>query len=93
MNTEDRIKRIIASTCGIDLNRIRKEGRLVEYGLDSVRAMDLLVSLEEEFSIVIPDDFATRARTMRDVVQFVEARVSLREIVAVGSSPDDGVVG
>ena len=68
---------------------IRSESRLVEYGLDSVRAMDLVVSIEEEFSLAVPDELAAQAKTTRDVVRFIETRLASREGVLAGS-PTEG---
>ena len=68
------VKRLLAETCAIDRATIRDDGRLIEYGLDSVRAMDFIISLEEAFGISIPDDAAAKMRTVGDVAAFVAAR-------------------
>ena len=70
----DEVKRLLAETCAIDRATIKDEGRLIEYGLDSVRAMDFIISLEEAFGISIPDDAAAKLRTVADVGAFVAGR-------------------
>jgi acyl carrier protein len=71
----DRVRSIVGTVCGVEATAIRLDGRLAEYGFDSVRAMDLLVSLEEAFGIVIPDEVAGRMRTTRDVVAYLENKL------------------
>jgi len=79
----ERVKKLVAQTCAVDPARVREDARLIEYGLDSVRGMDLIVALEEAFAIEIPDGAAGSLRTVSDVVRLVE---SLRRGTA-GSSP------
>lgn len=68
------VKRLVAETCAIDPATIRDDGRLVQYGVDSVRAMDLLVALEEHFGLDIPDTDAARLAGIKDVVAYVEKK-------------------
>ncbi len=68
------VKRLVAETCALDRAAIRDEGRLSDYGIDSVRAIDLLVSLEETFQIAVPDADAARLATIGDVVGYVARR-------------------
>jgi acyl carrier protein len=68
------VKRLLAETCALDPASIRDDGRLIEYGLDSVRAMDFIIALEEAFGISVPDEEAARLRTVADVAAYVERR-------------------
>jgi acyl carrier protein len=71
-----RVKELIAQACEIDSTTIAESGQLLAYGMDSVRAIDLLVSLEETFRISIPERDAIRLRTVRDVIRCVEEKTS-----------------
>lgn len=68
---EEEIIRLVAEVCDVNPADIRREGDLVGYGLDSARAMDLVVALEDAFKLEIPDDVAIDLRTVDDVIQFV----------------------
>jgi acyl carrier protein len=68
------IKQLLAEVCAIDPASIVGDRPLLEYGLDSARAIDLLVALEGEFDIRIPDADASAMRTLDDVVAYVEKR-------------------
>lgn len=70
----DRIKDLIARTCEVDRANIADTGHLLAYGLDSVRAIDLLVTLEETFRISIPEREAIKLKTVRDVIRCVEEK-------------------
>ena len=65
------IKSHLAQICGIEASSIEGPRPLVEYGLDSVRAMDLIIALEEEFQIIIEDDEVSGLRTLDDIMGFV----------------------
>lgn len=65
---------LVVQACGLEEGVFRLEAPLRGYGLDSVRAVDLVVSLEEAFGIAISDLEAARAVTGRDVVELVRRR-------------------
>jgi acyl carrier protein len=62
----------LARACAIPAAAIEPNATLVEHGLDSARAMKLMLALEERFDIQIPDEAVPRLRTVRDVAEFVE---------------------
>jgi acyl carrier protein len=76
------VKDLVASLCGIPAVEISGEGRLIEYGLDSVRAIDLLVSLEDAFAMEVPDDVAQRVRTVSDVTRYIAKRLAVADTAA-----------
>jgi acyl carrier protein len=63
---------IVAKNCGLSHASVQNERPLVEYGLDSVRAIELLISLEERFGISIPDEAAQRLRTVNDIARYMQ---------------------
>jgi acyl carrier protein len=68
------LKRLLAETCAIDRAAVRDDARLIEYGLDSVRALDYIISLEEAFGISIPDEAAAKLRTIAEVAAYIDER-------------------
>jgi acyl carrier protein len=73
--TSERIRELLAEVCAISPESIQVDRPLLEYGLDSARAIDLLVGLEGEFGLTIPDEAATRLKTLGDVIAFIEAQL------------------
>lgn len=77
-STERKIKEFIADICAVDVDDVRGEGKLLGYGLDSVRVIDLLLAIEEELGVVISegDPELVEVQTVADLVAFVERRRS-----------------
>jgi acyl carrier protein len=70
------IQQFIAEVCALGAAEIRPDGELLGYGLDSVLALDLLISIEHHWSISLPEhDPALRSVvTIRDLVRLVDSR-------------------
>ncbi|MHC4393422.1 MAG: acyl carrier protein [Planctomycetota bacterium] len=74
MSTEAVVRQKIGEICGIEPASVRAEARLIEHGIDSVRAMDLVIELEEEFDIEVPDEDLAGVATVGELIQYVERR-------------------
>jgi len=68
---EDEVIRLIAEACDVNPEDVQRDRLLVEYGLDSARAMDLVVGLEDAFQVQISDEVASKLRKVDDVIRFV----------------------
>lgn len=66
------IKKLLGETCDIDPTTILDHHRLVALGLDSVRAADFVIAIEEEMDLVISPAEAVKLRTVAEVVCFVD---------------------
>jgi acyl carrier protein len=73
---QERIAALVASSCGVEPGTLRPDQALMDYGLDSVRTMELLGELEAAFSITIVDEDLPRLRTLRSAARFVETRLA-----------------
>ncbi len=72
INVSSIVKEQVAQTCAVPVNDVKEETNLIEYGLDSVRSMDLIVALETQFDIDIGDANIADLRTVGDVIQIIE---------------------
>jgi acyl carrier protein len=68
----------VARACVVAPATIEPDAALAEYGLDSARAMQLVLALEERFGIRIPDEAVPRLRTVIDVASLVEQLARIR---------------
>ena len=70
----EKIKSIIADQLGIDdLETITMETSLVEdLEADSLDAVEVIMALEDEFGIEIPDEEAENFKTIADICKFIE---------------------
>ncbi|MDD3397134.1 MAG: acyl carrier protein [Clostridia bacterium] len=69
----EEIKKLIARELNIATEKITMESKLSEdLDVDSLDAIELIMTLEEEFSISIPDNEAQNFKTVGDIVTFIE---------------------
>ncbi len=69
----EKIRKIIASELMIEENSITPESSIKDdLGADSLALVDLVMSLEDEFNLEIPDEALESVKTVGDIVKFVE---------------------
>ena len=72
----DKVKDIIVDQLDVDEDKVTMEASITEdLGADSLDVVDLVMSLEEEFDIEIPDDQVENIKTVGDIVKYIEANV------------------
>ncbi len=73
MSTFDKIKEVIVDKLGVDEDKIVAEASFVdELGAYSLDTVELIMELEEEFGLEIPDEDAEKLTTVGTVVEYVE---------------------
>ena len=71
----ERIKAIIVEQLGVGLEEVTPEASFIEdLGADSLDIVELIMALEEEYDIEIPDEDAEKIQTVKDVTSYVEER-------------------
>lgn len=74
MSKRDTALDVLAKISGVEPKEIRSEMDLTaDLGIDSPKALQLLVDLEDRLSIEISDDDAAKMETVGDVLTYVEA--------------------
>lgn len=68
------VRSILAEVCAIDPGRVQDQARLASFGVDSVRAVDVLVAIEHRLGVEIPDQEAASLSTVADLIAAVTAR-------------------
>lgn len=69
----DRVIDIVAEQLGVDKDKITAETSFVnDLGADSLDTVELVMELEEEFDINIPDDAAEKIQTVGQAIEFIE---------------------
>ncbi len=72
----EKIRERIAEQLSIEEDEIKMESSFVDdLGADSLDIVELIMALEEEFDIEIPDEDAEKISTVGDVVEYIKARV------------------
>ena len=76
MDTYDKVVEVIVDQLGVKKEEINPQAKFVEdLGADSLDTVELVMSLEEVFGIEIPDEDAERAKTVGDVVNYIDAKL------------------
>ena len=67
--SEDRVKEIIAKELEVEAKQLNPEAKFIEdLGADSLDIVELVMALEEEFGIDIPDEDADKIKTVGDAI-------------------------
>ena len=75
-NIEARVKKIVAEQLGVAEADIKNESSFVEdLGADSLDNVELVMALEEEFGIEIPDEDAEKITNVQQAIDYVTAHV------------------
>lgn len=74
---EDRVKKIVVEQLGASEDAVTPEVSFVDdLGADSLDTVELVMALEEEFDMEIPDDQAESIATVKDAINYIEAHAS-----------------
>ncbi len=69
----ERVIDIVAEQLGVDKEKIKHETSFVnDLGADSLDTVELVMELEEEFDINIPDDAAEKIQTVGEAIDYIE---------------------
>lgn len=72
---EERVKEIIVDQLGVSADQVTLEAKFVEdLGADSLDTVELVMALEEEFDVEVPDDEAEKLQSVNDVVVFITSK-------------------
>jgi acyl carrier protein len=76
-SVQERVIDIVAEQLGVDKEKVTPETSFVnDLGADSLDTVELVMELEEEFDITIPDDAAEKIQTVGQAVQYIESSQS-----------------
>ena len=71
----DKIKSIVADQLGVDESQVTEDASFVDdLGADSLDTVELIMAFEEEFDVEIPDEDAQKITTVKDVIDYINAK-------------------
>lgn len=75
MAISPKIKEIIVEQLGVDPEKVKSEASFIDdLGADSLDIVELVMAMEEEFDIEIPDEDAEKLKTVNDVTSYLEKK-------------------
>ncbi len=79
-DTFERIKKIIADQLDVEENKIIQDASFTnDLGADSLDIVELIMALEDQFDIEIPDDEAQKIVTIKDAIEYVNDKIARKE--------------
>lgn len=73
MSTIDKVKAIIIEQLGVEPDEVKMESSFVDdLGADSLDIVELVMALEEEFDLEIPDEDAEKIRTVGEAIKYIQ---------------------
>lgn len=78
MASHDKVRDIIVEQLGVDAEKVKPEASFIDdLGADSLDIVELVMAMEEEFDIEIPDEEAEKLRTVGDVSSYLQKKGKL----------------
>ena len=81
-NIEERVMDIVVEQFGLDRAKVQPESKFVDdLGADSLETVELVMALEDEFDIDIPDEQAQKITTLKEAIAHIEAHLNNKAAV------------
>lgn len=75
MSVNPKVKEIIVEQLGVDPEKVKPEASFIDdLGADSLDIVELVMAMEEEFDIEIPDEDAEKLKTVNDVASYLTSK-------------------
>lgn len=75
MSIPTKVKDIIVEQLGVDPEKVKAEASFIDdLGADSLDIVELVMAMEEEFDLEIPDEDAEKLRTVNDVASYLASK-------------------
>ena len=77
MAVADKVKSIIAEQLGVKIEEVKPEASFIDdLGADSLDTVELIMALEEQFNVEIPDEDAEKMIKVSDAIKYVEEKTA-----------------
>ena len=75
MSTFDRVKKVLVEQLDVDEEAVTPPASIVDdLGADSLDVVEIIMGLEEEFDVEIPDEDAEKIMTVQQIISYVEEK-------------------
>jgi acyl carrier protein len=77
MSVDEKVKNIIVEQLGVDMEAVTPEASFIDdLGADSLDIVELVMTMEEEFDLEIPDEDAEKIKSVNDVISYIKTKVN-----------------
>ncbi|HNW45664.1 MAG TPA: acyl carrier protein [Elusimicrobiales bacterium] len=79
-NLEAKVKKIITEQLAVDASEVTEQAQFVQdLGADSLDTVELVMALEEEFDVEIPDEDAEKIKTVGEAVSYIKDKAAKKD--------------
>ena len=72
---ENKVKQIVAEKLGVSEDKVTPQASFVDdLGADSLDQVELIMALEDEFDMEIPDEEAEKLKTVKDALDYIQTK-------------------
>lgn len=76
-SVDEKVKSIIAEQLGVKPEEVTAQASFIDdLGADSLDTVELIMALEEEFNVEIPDEDAEKMNTVGDAIKYIEQKAA-----------------
>jgi acyl carrier protein len=76
-SVDEKVKSIIAEQLGVKPEEVTDQASFIDdLGADSLDTVELIMALEEEFNVEIPDEDAEKMNTVGDAIKYIEQKAA-----------------
>ncbi|MBL8142764.1 MAG: acyl carrier protein [Acidobacteria bacterium] len=80
MSVADKVKSIIVENLGVDEDEVTPDASFQEdLGADSLDVVELVMALEEQFGVEIPDEDAEKITRVREAIEYIETHAKAKK--------------
>ena len=73
--TLDKVKKLLAEQLNIDSEKITESSKVIDdLGADSLDVVEMLMTLEDEFSVTVSDEESVALKTVGDIVKLIDSK-------------------
>merc|ERR1711884_116188 len=76
--TVDKVRDIISQQLGTDLDKVAADAKFVDLGADSLDTVEIMMALEETFSITLDEEGAEKISTVQEAADLIAAQVAAK---------------
>ena len=77
MNVEEKVKTIICDQLAVEPEKVTTTASFIDdLGADSLDIVELVMTMEEEFDLDIPDEDAEKMKTVGDVIKYISTKAT-----------------
>lgn len=74
---EERLRNVVVEQLDVEEDKVKKDASFIgDLGADSLDVVELVMAMEEEFDIEVPDEDAEKIKAFGDALDYIESKIN-----------------